>query len=77
MAETVFNKDGRLAYAYNAAQEVNLRADGWADGPPPVDPEVPSFAGVVESMSAQVEGPVPVEVPTPVDPAPPAQEAPT
>jgi|GEM_PF-5536397 len=73
MAETVFHKDGQLAYAYSPAQEVNLRADGWADGPPPVEPEVtePPAEAVAEAAPA-----VPDLPPPPVDPAPPAQEAP-
>jgi hypothetical protein len=32
MAEQVFHKGDQVAYAYNAAQAVNLRADGWMEG---------------------------------------------
>lgn len=40
MTERIFHKDGQLAYAYNPAQAINLRADGWVEQSAPQPAEV-------------------------------------
>lgn len=45
MPEQEFHKGDLTAYAYNAAQAVNLRTDGWVEGAIP--PSVPESETVV------------------------------